>query len=80
VPVTPVAFHVAEPDRQLVLPRLDFLQADDVRPVAFNPFLHLCLPGANSVHVPRGDLHAPSMVLHAMRRGLPLAVPSNGTK
>ena len=41
----------------LVGPRLDLLQAHDVRPVALQPVAELRLAGANAVDVPGGDLH-----------------------
>ena len=63
VPVAPVPFDLAQPDRQLVGGRLDFLQAHDVRLLAFEPFLQLCLPRPDAVDVPRGDLHKAVKIL-----------------
>ena len=57
VPVCPVAFDVAQLERQLIERRLDFLKADDVRLFAGQPFEELRLSGADPVHVPRSNLH-----------------------
>src|SRR5207237_10086753 len=57
VPVPPVAFHLAERRGHLVRRRLDFLEPDDIRLLAFNPFLHLRVPRANAIHVPCSDFH-----------------------
>src|SRR6266702_4111961 len=43
--------------RHLIGARLDLLQAHDVRPVALEPVAELRLARADSVDVPRGDLH-----------------------
>src|SRR6185503_20757393 len=37
---------------------LQFLQADDVRAVALQPFTELCRPRTNAVNVPGSDFHA----------------------
>ena len=50
----------------LVGPRLDLLQAHDVRPVALQPVAELRLAGANAVDVPGGDLHADAV--HTLSR------------
>src|SRR5574338_1053820 len=60
VPITPVALEVTEQRRKLGGGSLDFLQAQDVGPLAFDPVLHLGRAGADAVHVPGGDLHAAS--------------------
>ena len=56
VPVAPVALHLAEGGRHLVGGGLDFLQADDVRALALDPFLDLRLTRPDAVDVPGGDL------------------------
>ena len=57
VPVAPVALHLAEGGGHLVGSGLDFLQADDVRALARDPFLDLRVPRPDAVDVPGGDLH-----------------------
>ena len=57
VPVAPIPFDLAEPDRQLIHGRLDFLQTEDVGLLALEPFLELRLARPDPVDVPRGDLH-----------------------
>ena len=57
MPVAPVALHLAERGRYLIGSGLDFLQADDVGPIALDPLLDLRLTRADAVHVPRADGH-----------------------
>src|SRR5437867_4395705 len=57
VPVAPVALHLAERGRHLIRGGFDFLQADDIRALALDPFLQLRLPRPNAVDVPGCDLH-----------------------
>jgi len=57
VPVAPVALELAQPDWQLVNRRLDLLQAEHVRLLAFEVFLHLRLTRADAVDIPGRNLH-----------------------
>src|SRR5260370_33304613 len=54
----PVLGEGADRLRNVLRRRLDFLKADDVRLFARNPLRHLPGAGANTIHVPRDDLHA----------------------
>jgi hypothetical protein len=55
VPPAPVAFRLEQQRRQLIGPRLDLLQADDVGRVTGDPVDHLSGTRADAVHVPRRD-------------------------
>jgi hypothetical protein len=57
MPVTPVTLELAEPYRKLLGRGFDFLQAQNVGLFAVEKFLELHVAGADSVDVPRGDLH-----------------------
>jgi len=57
VPVAPVAVELTERERDCVRRRLDFLQADDIRALALDPFVDLRFPRPNPVDVPGGDLN-----------------------
>src|SRR5436190_4364899 len=57
MPVAPVAFELAEPDRELIDVRLDFLQTNHVGGLSLDEVLQLGLPRPNAVDVPGGDLH-----------------------
>src|SRR4029077_20050727 len=55
VPVAPVALHAEESGRNLIGAGFDFLQADDVRAVARDPFFDLRVARPDAVDVPGGD-------------------------
>src|SRR5215813_12039236 len=57
MPIAPVPLHRKEGVWHLIRAGLDFLQADDVRAVARDPFLELRVTRPDAVHVPGGDLH-----------------------
>src|SRR4029077_4368962 len=63
VPVTPVAFDLAEPHWKLVLSGLDLLQAHDVGLLPLDPFLQLRLTSSETVDVPRR--HLPPTFVHS---------------
>jgi hypothetical protein len=56
VPVAPVAVHAEEGGGNLIRGGFDFLQADDVRAVARDPFVDLRVARPDAVDVPGGDL------------------------
>jgi hypothetical protein len=56
VPVAPVAFEVAQPERELVDRCFDLLQAQNVGLLLVDQFMDLRLSGADPVHVPGGNL------------------------
>ena len=66
VPVAPVALHLAEFRRNLIGGGFDFLEADDVRAIAFDPLDDLGVTRADAVDVPGGDLHGRLKELGAM--------------
>src|SRR5262245_8898774 len=57
VPITRIALELANPDRQLIERRFDFLEAQDVRLLALDELLQFGLPCADPIDVPRGDFH-----------------------
>ena len=63
MPVSPVAFDVAQREGQLIERGLDFLQADDVGTFARDPLEQLRLPGADAVDVPGRDLQSTYVAL-----------------
>jgi hypothetical protein len=56
VPVAPVAVEIEQQRGQLLGSGFDFLQADDVRALARDPFLNLRVSRPDTVDVPGGDL------------------------
>jgi hypothetical protein len=57
MPIAIITFHLTERFGDLRRGRFDFLQANDVGLIAFDPLENLRLAGANPVHVPRPYLH-----------------------
>jgi hypothetical protein len=55
VPVAPVAVEAEKGFGDLLGCGFDFLQADDVRALALDPFLDLGVPRPDAVDVPGGD-------------------------
>ena len=55
VPVAPVALHLAQGSGNLIGCGLDFLQADHIRALTFDPFLDLCVTRPDAVDVPGGE-------------------------
>ena len=55
MPVTAIALQLAQRCRHLGDRRFELLQANHIRPLAFDPLENLHLSGADAVHVPGGD-------------------------
>jgi hypothetical protein len=59
VPVAPVPFDLAEPDRQLIDRRLELLQAEHVGLLPVEEILKIRLAGPDAIDVPGCDFHPP---------------------